>query len=63
MLCLKHILIKGRGFQGGSDEIMRRMWLGREIVVAGLPPLDHDPPMIPWAGHNSKALKLKYFKL
>jgi len=21
---------------------MRRMWLGREIVVAGLPPLDKD---------------------
>ena len=27
-----------RGFRGGSDEKMRRMWLGREIVVAGLPP-------------------------
>ena len=24
---------KGRGFQGGSDEKMRRMLLGREIVV------------------------------
>ena len=27
------------GFRGGSDEKMRRMWLGLEIVVAGLPPL------------------------
>ena len=24
-----------------SDEKMRRMWLGLEIVVAGLPPLGH----------------------
>ena len=43
----KHIIIKGRGFQGGSDEKIRRMWLGREIVVAGLPLLDHDITMIP----------------
>ena len=27
------------GHKGGSDEKMRRMWLGREIDVAGLPPL------------------------
>ena len=33
------IYIEGRGFRGGSDEKMRRMWLGLEIVVAGLPPL------------------------
>ena len=33
-----HIIIEGRGFQGGSDEKMR-MWLGREVVVAGLPSL------------------------
>ena len=37
---LKHILIEGRVFRGGSDEKMRRMWLGREIVVASLPPLN-----------------------
>ena len=30
------MIIKGRGFRGGSDEKMRRMWLGLEIVVAGL---------------------------
>ena len=35
----KHELIEGRGFRGGSNEQMRRMWLGRKIVVAGLPPL------------------------
>ena len=29
--------MKGRGFRGGSDE---RMWLGLEIIVAGLPSLD-----------------------
>ena len=33
------IILKGRGFRGGSDKKMRRMWLGREIVVVGLPPL------------------------
>ena len=31
--------LNGRGFRGGSEEKMRRMWLEREIVVAGLPPL------------------------
>ena len=36
---LKKIILKGRGFRGGSDDKMRRMWLGREIVVTGLPPL------------------------
>ena len=36
---LKHIIIDGRGFRGGSDDKMRRMWLGQEIVVTGLPPL------------------------
>ena len=35
----KKKIIEGRGFRGGLDEKMRRMWLGREIVVAGLPPL------------------------
>ena len=34
-----HIIIEGRGFRGGSDEKMRRMWLGLEIDVVGLPPL------------------------
>ena len=33
----KHIINEGQGFRGGSDEKMRRMWLGREVVVAGLP--------------------------
>ena len=33
------IILKGRGFQGGSDGKMRRMWFGLEIDVAGLPPL------------------------
>ena len=35
----KKIILEGRGFRGGSDEKMRRMWLRLEIVVAGLPPL------------------------
>ena len=30
------IMIEGRGFRGGSDEKMMRMWLGRENVVGGL---------------------------
>ena len=28
---------EGREFRGVSDKKMRSMWLGREIVVAGLP--------------------------
>ena len=28
---------EGRDFRGGSDNKMRRMWLGREIVMACLP--------------------------
>ena len=35
---LKKILV-GQGFRGGSDEKMRRMWLGLEIFVVGLPSL------------------------
>ena len=35
----RKLILKGRGFQGGSDEKMRRLWLGGEIVVVGLPPL------------------------
>ena len=31
--------MKGRGFRGGSEEKMRRMWFGLEIDVVGLPPL------------------------
>ena len=27
----------GQGFRGGSDEKLKRMWFGREIVVVGLP--------------------------
>ena len=33
--------MKGQGFLGWSDEKMRRMWLGLEIDVVGLPPLIH----------------------
>ena len=32
-------MIEGRGFRGRLNEKMRRMWLGREFVVAGLTPL------------------------
>ena len=31
--------MKGRGFRGGWDEKMCRMWFGLEIDVVGLPPL------------------------
>ena len=34
---LQKIILKGRGFRGGSDEKMRRMWFGLEINVAFLP--------------------------
>ena len=30
---LKKIILEGRGFRGGSDENMRRMWLGLDIFV------------------------------
>jgi len=36
---LKKIILKGRGFLGGLDEKMRRMWFGLDIDVVGLPPL------------------------
>ena len=53
METLKHIIIEGRGFQGGSVEKMRGMWLGREIVVAGLPPLmlKHDMTLFKVTAH------------
>ena len=31
-------MLKGRGFRGGLDEKMMRMWFGLEIDVVGLPP-------------------------
>jgi len=34
--------LKERGFRVGPDKKMRRMWLGREIVVVGLPPLTEE---------------------
>ena len=36
---VKHKIIEGQGFRGGLDEKIRRMRLGREIVVTGHPPL------------------------
>ena len=33
------MILKGRGFRGGSDEKIMRMWFGLEIDVVGLPPL------------------------
>ena len=35
----KQIVMEGREFRGSSDEKMMRLWLGREIFVASLPPL------------------------
>ena len=34
--------------RGGLDEKMRRMWLGLEIVVVGLPPLDQGRKSFPY---------------
>ena len=42
----KRIIKEGRGFRGGLDEKMRIMWFGREVVVAGLPPLVHTSFLI-----------------
>ena len=36
---LKKIILKGQGFQCGSDKKMMRMWFGLEIDVVSLPPL------------------------
>ena len=33
--------------EDGSDEKMRKMWLGQEIVVAGLPPFDRQTFLFP----------------
>ncbi len=33
---LKYIIIEGRRLRGGSDQEIWIMWLGLEIVVAGL---------------------------
>ena len=33
-------MLEGQGFRGGSDDKMRIVWLGIEIGVAGLRPLD-----------------------
>ena len=41
--------MKGRGFLGGSDEKIRRMWLGRKIVVDGLPPLKIQIECFHWS--------------
>ena len=35
----KKIFLKRWGFRGGSNEKIRRMWLGLGIVVVGIPPL------------------------
>ena len=32
--------MEGQGFRGGTDEKLRRIWLGLEIFVAGLTPPD-----------------------
>ena len=50
--------MEGRGFRGGSDEKIRRMWLGLEIVVAGLPPLRYQWVKIPNFLKSIKSLEL-----
>ena len=46
-----------KGFRGGSDEKIRRMWLGRENVVAGLPLLTQ--PYLHKNMYFRKALQLE----
>ena len=55
----KKRILKGRGFRGGSDEKMRRMWVGLEIDVVGLPPLGetYEPKL---NARNSKVQKEEY---
>ena len=36
---LRKIILEGRGIWDGSDEKMMKMWLGRETVMVGLPPI------------------------
>ena len=36
---IKKKKLEGRGFSDGLDEKMMKMWLGRETVVVGLPPI------------------------
>ena len=43
---LKKYIFEGLGFLCGSDEKMRRMWLGLEYVVIGLPPLATVNPRV-----------------
>ena len=38
-LDFKKNILERRGFRGGSDEKIRRMWLGLNVVVVGFPPL------------------------
>ena len=47
----KKIILQGRFFWGGSDKKLRRMWLGREIIVVYLPPL------APWTTISRKNIK------
>ena len=36
------IILEIRSFRGGLDEKIRRMWLGRESVAVGIPPLTYN---------------------
>ena len=52
--------MEGRGFLGGLDEKMRRMWLGLEIVMGGFP---HLPQHHANKKHLSKTSRTLYIQL
>ena len=52
--------MEGRGFLGGLDEQMRRMWLGLEIVMGGHP---HLPQHHANKKHLSKTSRTLYIQL
>ena len=63
--------MKGREFRGGSDEKMKKMWLGLGIVEVGLPPLTQSTTLfiLQWVvyvisdGIMRKALTLHFLSL
>ena len=63
---LQFFFLQGRGFRGGSDEKMRRMWLGLGIAVVGLSSLvmpSLQGLCITIFNSYSRLLKLFFFSL
>ena len=51
---LRIIILEGRGFRGGSDEKMRRMWLGLTLLWLAFLPLTRYPPPFMTHGYPNK---------